>query len=287
MDFRRLFAAVKRFWLVVLGILVLTVLAVALVPSNISPDFEARGTALILSPSTVENTDTGEEIGINPWSRFGASGEGVAATAMIEVLESKAFEQEVMADDAVKEFTVTPNPGGNGAILDISVLASEASSALDGFDLIVDRLVQELDSRQEAAGAPVETRLKAEVLTKPAKATELRGSQTRAMLAIAVLGVIAAVAAAAALDTIMSPDRHSDEPDRHSDEEDGGDAAGNDDASDPDASDPGAEPSVADADPTRSSMGSRRTDNRKADAPSVKADVPVATPFAATKRPAG
>ncbi|MCB1013019.1 MAG: hypothetical protein KDB15_15275, partial [Microthrixaceae bacterium] len=60
MDFRRLFAAVKRFWLVVLGILVLTVLAVALVPSNISPDFEARGTALILSPSTVENTDTGE-----------------------------------------------------------------------------------------------------------------------------------------------------------------------------------------------------------------------------------
>ena len=287
MDFRRLFAAVKRFWLVVLGILVLTVLAVALVPSNISPDFEARGTALILSPSTVENTDTGEEIGINPWSRFGASGEGVAATAMIEVLESKAFEQEVMADDAVKEFTVTPNPGGNGAILDISVLASEASSALDGFDLIVDRLVQELDSRQEAAGAPVETRLKAEVLTKPAKATELRGSQTRAMLAIAVLGVIAAVAAAAALDTIMSPDRHSDEPDRHSDEEDGGDAAGNDDASDPDASDPGAEPSVADADPTRSSMGSRRTDNRKADAPSVKADVPVATPFEATKRPAG
>lgn len=280
MDFRRLFAAVKRFWLVVLGILVLTVLAVALVPSNISPDFEARGTALILSPSTVENTDTGEEIGINPWSRFGASGEGVAATAMIEVLESKAFEQEVMADDAVKEFTVTPNPGGNGAILDISVLASEASSALDGFDLIVDRLVQELDSRQEAAGAPVETRLKAEVLTKPAKATELRGSQTRAMLAIAVLGVIAAVAAAAALDTIMSPDRHSDE-------EDGGDATGNDDASDPDASDPGAEPSVADADPTRSSMGSRRTDNRKADAPSVKADVPVATPFEATKRPAG
>jgi len=280
MDFRRLFAAVKRFWLVVLGILVLTVLAVALVPSNISPDFEARGTALILSPSTVENTDTGEEIGINPWSRFGASGEGVAATAMIEVLESKAFEQEVMADDAVKEFTVTPNPGGNGAILDISVLASEASSALDGFDLIVDRLVQELDSRQEAAGAPVETRLKAEVLTKPAKATELRGSQTRAMLAIAVLGVIAAVAAAAALDTITSPDRHSDE-------EDGGDATGNDDASDPDASDPGAEPSVADADPTRSSMGSRRTDNRKADAPSVKADVPVATPFEATKRPAG
>ncbi|MEZ5349722.1 MAG: hypothetical protein R2714_11010 [Microthrixaceae bacterium] len=280
MDFRRLFAAVKRFWLVVLGILVLTVLAVALVPSNISPDFEARGTALILSPSTVENTDTGEEIGINPWSRFGASGEGVAATAMIEVLESKAFEQEVMADDAVKEFTVTPNPGGNGAILDISVLASEASSALDGFDLIVDRLVQELDSRQEAAGAPVETRLKAEVLTKPAKATELRGSQTRAMLAIAVLGVIATVAAAAALDTITSPDRHSDE-------EDGGDATGNDDASDPDASDPGAEPSVADADPTRSSMGSRRTDNRKADAPSVKADVPVATPFAATKRPAG
>ncbi|MEZ5267937.1 MAG: hypothetical protein R2789_04985 [Microthrixaceae bacterium] len=42
MDFRRLFAAVKRFWLVVLGILVLTVLAVALVPSNISPDFERR-----------------------------------------------------------------------------------------------------------------------------------------------------------------------------------------------------------------------------------------------------
>ncbi|MEZ5267936.1 MAG: hypothetical protein R2789_04980 [Microthrixaceae bacterium] len=126
----------------------------------------------------------------------------------------------------------------------------------------------------------METRLKAEVLTRPAKATELRGSQTRAMLAIAVLGVIAAVAAAAALDTITSPDRHSDE-------EDGGDATGNDDASDPDASDPGAEPSVADADPTRSSMGSRRTDNRKADAPSVKADVPVATPFAATKRPAG
>lgn len=202
MDFGKILAAIRRFWPVVLAVLILTGIGVASVPSNIAPEYEASGTVILLSPSTEGDKVTGKVVAVNPWSRFGASGEGVAGTALIELLESAPFEERIMANDAVEEYDVAPNPGGNGAILDISVLASNGEAALDTYDLIVDRLVSELDSRQEAAGAPVEKRLRAELLTDPSEATELLGSQIRAMAAIGLLGAFAAVALAVALDTI-------------------------------------------------------------------------------------
>ncbi len=204
MDYRKLLAVVRRYWVAVFAVLVLTAVAVVLVPAHISPDYDARGTVILLSPSTATDSSTGQNVGINPWSRFGASGEGVAATAIIEVLQSKAVEEVVLDDDAVQEYSITANPGGNGAILDISVLASTDDAAVAAFDLIVDRLAAELESRQEAAGAPADTRLESNVLTRPDSALELQGSRTRAMLALVVLGAIAAVAVAVALDTLFA-----------------------------------------------------------------------------------
>lgn len=215
MDFRRILAALRRFWPVVGCMLVLTMIGVVSVPSNVAPDYKASGTVLLLSPSTEGDKATGKVVAVNPWSRFGASGEGVAGTALIELLESRQFAELIMADDAVEEYEVAPNPGGNGAILDISVLASNGEAALDTFHLIVDSLVAELDSRQEEAGAPVDKRLRAELLTDPAEATELRGSQMRAMLAIGVLGTFAAVAVVVALDTVRPKRASDDSPDGH------------------------------------------------------------------------
>lgn len=202
MDLKRVLNAMRRYWFAVVGVLILTAVAVALVPRNIAADYEAQGSVIILSPSTVEDSSTGEVVGVNPWSRFGSSGEGVAATAVIEVLQSGPFEAQIMDDPAIDEYIVEINPGSNGAIIDITVRATDPDAALEAFDQIVERIIFELGARQEAAGAPEATRLSAEVLTRPEEPTELLGSRSRAMLALGVLGLLASVAVAVGLDAL-------------------------------------------------------------------------------------
>ncbi len=213
MDFRRVVGIVRHYWVAALGVLVLTAVAVLLVPRNVSPSFEATGSIILLTPSTVDGGN-GEQVDVNPWSRFGGGAEGVASTAIIEVLTSKSTEAQVMADDAVQEYTVVLNPGGNGAIIDISVTATNPEAAIGAYQLVSDLLVAELDDRQEQSGTPKSTWLRAQPLTTPTAAIELEGSEKRAMIAVAALGVVAAVALAVALDALATfRSRGESEPD--------------------------------------------------------------------------
>ena len=85
MDFERILASITRHWKVVLAILVLTVIAVVIVPTRVSPDYEVEGAAIILPPATTLGPNTNLDEPVSPWSRLSVN-EEKAAVAMVEVL---------------------------------------------------------------------------------------------------------------------------------------------------------------------------------------------------------
>jgi hypothetical protein len=204
MDFERLLAVLGRHWRAVLVVLVVTAGAVMLVPSRVAPDYEVSGSAIVLSPAAVQDgTDT--ETLLNPWARVSMAETGAAA-ALVQVLNSEQVAEVVLADREVTSYTVTGNPA-NGAIVDIAVVGRSEASALMGFDAVLDRLHSELGTQQEVTGAPADTWMVANPLTRPTRAAEEPGSQTRAMVAVALLGAVAAIGVAIVLDVVVEPRR--------------------------------------------------------------------------------
>lgn len=205
MDIETVLGATRRYWFAVLAMLLVTVFAVAIVPKRIMAEYEAKGSVILLSPSTVEGS-AGERVDVNPWSRFG-SAEAGAAAAIVTILGTGAVEDQFIDNDKdVTLFSVGINQS-NGAIIQLAVRASDPASALETYDKALALVDKELQERQEAAGAAESTWLRAEVLTRPSSAEEFPGSKTRAMLALAVLGMVASVALAVALDVVVTPRR--------------------------------------------------------------------------------
>lgn len=205
MDVETLLGAIRRYWAAVLAVLLMTLVAVVVVPSRITAEYEAEGAVVLLSPSTIQG-NLGEEVNVNPWSRFGGAEAGAAA-AIVAILGAGTVEKRLIEEyPDVTSFVVSINPS-NGAIIQLAVRAETAESALAAYDQAFDMLETELAARQRQSGAEEETWLQAQVLTQPDGAEEFPGSETRAMLAVAALGVVAAVSAAVMLDTVVTPRR--------------------------------------------------------------------------------
>lgn len=200
MDLQTLVGAIGRHRIAVLLVLVATAVAVVQVPRGISSEYEAVGSVVLLSPSSVPS-GTGEDVNVNPWARFGPT-EAAAAAALTQVLRSPSRRELVVGDgELVKTYDIGTN-AANGAIIDIRVIGATEASTLAAFDVALQTLERELEGRQEASGAEPPTWLRADVLTRPEGATELPGAATRAMAAVGAIGVIAAASAAIVLDTL-------------------------------------------------------------------------------------
>jgi capsular polysaccharide biosynthesis protein len=239
MDFERILASITRHWKVVLAILVLTVIAVVIVPTRVSPDYEVEGAAIILPPATTLGPNTNLDEPVSPWSRLSVN-EEKAAVAMVEVLNGPEVADNIYEDPAVSDYSATTNVD-NPAILSLSVVASDGDSALDGFDRLVQNLKDQLESRQEFFDTPDDTWLEASVLTQPTEAAEQPGSKIRAMLATGILGLVVAVGVAISLDVIVEPRRRR----RAAEEaEDADEEAAEDDAEAANESEPQKAPST-------------------------------------------
>lgn len=207
MDVETLLGAIRRYWAAVLAVLLMTLVAVVVVPSRITAEYEAEGAVVLLSPSTIQG-NLGEEVNVNPWSRFGGAEAGAAA-AIVAILGAGTVEKQLIEEfPDLTSFAVSINPS-NGAIIQLAVRAGSGESALAAYDRAFAVLEAELATRQRQSGAEEETWLQAQVLTQPDGAEEFPGSETRAMLAVAALGVVAAVSAALMLDTVVTPRRRS------------------------------------------------------------------------------
>jgi hypothetical protein len=186
MDLLTALKILARQWPVVVAGLVLTVVGIFQVGAMVAPSYEAKGTALLLSPGA----------NANPYLDFGPNLE-VAADALMVVIQSPVGTETLEASGgAVGSFKLERT---NGPLIDITATAVTADDAARTVDLVVTALVAELETAQTAA--PVDQRITLKELTEPVPVAKL-GSRIRAQAAVGALGLVCTVTAGLTVDAI-------------------------------------------------------------------------------------
>ncbi len=185
MDLLTAIKILVRQWPVVVTGLVLTVVAVIQVGGMVAPQYEAKGTVLLLSPGA----------NANPYLDFGPNLE-VAADALMVVVQSPVGATNLEAAGAAGTFKLERV---SGPLIDISATAASKDEASRTVDLVVTALEGELTTAQEAA-AP-EQRITLTELTEPVPQQKL-GSRIRAQAAVGALGLALTVSAGLTVDAL-------------------------------------------------------------------------------------
>jgi len=316
MDLVSLLRIMVRWWIVVVPILVLTVVAAVLVNRSVDPVFEAAGSVLVAPPgfsspeqpfgafdigeiaAAVREDDSLDELrdadeltdytiddttdGLLQVIATGTSGPATEATAdavaalvvaeLVAVQEEEQVDEaarvqprlttdEVIArqgtgDDGSERFVANvgvilddsavevQNPYGptpqTGRLLQVSVMSAEgqqrvrslasqdlafeifqdwqdrapilgvstygpsSEGALEGFEAVTQTLDDVLDERQERAGVPPGQRVLIEVIAAPGGARDVSPPVSRAVAVTVALGLVAAVGAALAIESVSN-----------------------------------------------------------------------------------
>ena len=185
MDLLTALKILARQWPVVLAGLVLTVVGVMQVGSMVAPQYEAKGTVLLLSPGA----------NANPYLDFGPNLE-VAADALMVVVQSPVGVEKLAADGATGTYSLERV---SGPLIDISASAGSADEASRTVDLVVTGLQSELETAQ--ATADPSQRITLNELTQPVPEAKL-GSRIRAQAAVGALGLVLTVSAGLTVDAL-------------------------------------------------------------------------------------
>jgi hypothetical protein len=195
MDLRTASGVVRRHYKIVTLGLLLTVVAAILFGKNIKPNYEAKATWIFLS-SAVTQTPDGETQSVNPFNTLG-SAEAAVSTAVYTVTQSDGWALRMRDAGATGEYEFKPL---SEVINQLTVTDGSAQGAMTTLDTGLQLVKEELERRQQAAGAPEGSLIGMDILSKSATPDELTGSSKRAMGAVAAIGIVLTLALAFLLD---------------------------------------------------------------------------------------
>lgn len=181
-----------RQWPVVVIGLVLTVVGVVQVGAMVAPQYEAKGTVLLLSPGA----------GVNPYLEFPAGLE-VTADALVVGLQTESGVEQAEAAGATGVYTLERT---TGPLVDITAHAGSDAEATATVDAVVERMRAELGRYQVDSAA--DQQITVEVLSAPTATAKL-GSRIRAQAAVFAVGLVATVSAGMAVDAFRRQRREA------------------------------------------------------------------------------
>ena len=192
MDLLTTLRIIARQWYVVASGLVLTAVAAFAVFQSVDPTYEARGTALVVSPLSADAEASAASQ--NPFTRFDSSTSafaGVATMLMddIQVRESLG-EQGILPDYQIFQLSQSV------PLLTVVVQDKDEERTLESTIAVLNAINEELDRRQAAAGAPEESRIRSIVVTEPNRTVRLVTDSMRAALLTVVVGIAASISLA-------------------------------------------------------------------------------------------
>jgi uncharacterized protein involved in exopolysaccharide biosynthesis len=205
MDLIGLARLLLRRWPVVVLCLCTTGFAAVYFGGQVEPTYQANSSVLILAPSTT--IQDGRSVDVNPFQRIGASGEAVMASALTSLANSESFAKQLQSEGLDGDYEVGVNPGGGGAILDVTVLSPTPESAMTSLALVEDLLSSTLQDQQEAVGAPNASLLRTRLLTRVSEPLALTTARMKTYAVICVLGLLVSLFAAIAVDKAVRSSR--------------------------------------------------------------------------------
>lgn len=190
-----------RRWPIVLLGLFLSLGLTAWVFMRAAPVYQSTAQALLLPPSVLVPLPSGEqEVRSNPYLELTYS---VSATAdvMATVLMAREMKDRLVAEGATGEYIIAPLSPGSAVLL-IDARDEAPAVATGTATAVLDALTTELQERQVRAGAAPSRFVTISIVEAPTPAQQQLGSRLRTAGATFLLGVIATVLVAFAVDAL-------------------------------------------------------------------------------------
>jgi len=187
---------VRRWWYLVLPMLLVTAGLALLVAQSVPITYEAKGT-LLFQPAPAPAPVEGQDPAIPTTTRNGFGGAGsdetlaarLMALAISDPSTKDALKKLGAGDFAVKQLT-TDNTQ-DLPLLEIDATASTAEAAVATIHLVADAAAKALQDQQTASGVPATAMITLRPLLADPKADSLYGGKVRAGLAVGSLGFAA------------------------------------------------------------------------------------------------
>ncbi len=198
MDLVTFLRVLLRRWDVVLPGLLLTLVTVMAAGTSVDPEYEAEGSVLLLGPST--STSSQGAVAVNPYLSFNSSLESSAAI-VAESMSSGETVRELADAGATAGYKVSHTQ--KTPILTVSARGPSKELVLYTADLVLQRLQEDLATRQEEAGAPAATLIRSQVLSPP-RAAMHAGNRPRVMTAVGAVGLGTTIMLAFAVESLAT-----------------------------------------------------------------------------------
>jgi capsular polysaccharide biosynthesis protein len=198
-DLRTLVRIVLRRWIVVVPTLVVALLVGNQVLTSVKPQYEAKGSLLVLckvTPSAPLGTTTPAAAAggcVNPYSGLEAS-LGKAALVFGTIMNDPGEKKAIAAQGLSSNYTVTVDP--NAPILQIDAKDKRQRIAVETVKAVMAAVPQQILLREARAKVPPDQQLATDTLSTPVNGTALNASKTRALVAFIALSIAAVLSVA-------------------------------------------------------------------------------------------
>lgn len=180
-----------RQWRVVLFGLALMSGAAWMAVGGVPTQYQASASAfLLVSPDA-----TGSDTPSNPFLVLQAS-LTVTAELVAGIVTSPAVQEEMAADGFPSDYAIAVSADRTAPLLFVTANDTDPVAAVATVNEVIRRIDLELARIQQDAGAPTEQTIVSQTFSIGEKAEALGGSDTRALVAIAAVGVVATILAA-------------------------------------------------------------------------------------------
>lgn len=212
MDLWTALGVLARRWRVVVAGAVVTLLGLWGVYLGVAVTYEAEGEIIFILPAQEADDgasdESGLEIGLqNPYLGFGGS-----LNVMTFVIARAAGGQQAaeLLEEAggTSDFVVDVVPG-DAPMLSITTTSIDSDEAMESYAAVHAWVIQELESRQELAGAPEQLRIVASAVRSPITPEPQFGSLLRAAAAVLILGGASTVVLAFLAESVAARRRGS------------------------------------------------------------------------------
>ena len=191
-DFFTTLRVLLRRWYILLPCLALTVAGGWFITSSMEPVFESKASVVLLGPNV------GREGEVNPYLDFGGSLETTALVLSNNLSSEPAANR--LFDAGAKGTYLIVTPGG--PVVNVEAKGRNEVEAIQTANVVVAALADELRVRQEQAGAPQGSFIRAELVVSPETAAFKIGSRLRVLVAVAVLGIAASLSLTFAFESV-------------------------------------------------------------------------------------
>ncbi len=222
MDIWTILRTSLRRWYAFVPILALALGLGYSMAQDLDPVYTAESTAILVAPSIVPGQEEGEKVEVNPYMSLGG---GLTATTQVIVvlMDSGPKRLEYFERGLEPDYVVDRND----AVMSFAVTGDEPDSVIETANELVDIADTEVAALQEKASVIPEERIRVRPLSLPAIAQEDGSAGPQLLAILGVLGLVAGIGGAIALDgfirwrkrhrsTARTPSGGSHDPDRSS-----------------------------------------------------------------------